>query len=537
MNFAQYLSPTRFSSLLFKSMAAGLLCALFYAASAPSAPAFNDRARARAASAIRAGNYEQAEQLYRELLQRNARDLDSRLGLGFALYKLRRHQDAFDQAARVIAIDPTSARAHALLGTVLLSVGDFRLSVEEFRTALIFNEREAMAIAGLGMVDMYESRLPSSINYLRRAISLDPNEADYYYSFAQVAARAERYREAADAYEMFLRVAPRTDEDRRARIRGMISFLRYLGSQPTLYTLSSPSRAVIPFELVNSRPVFEVRVGLSRTPLRFVLDSGAGMCVISEETARRLGLSAVARGGVARAVGGGGRFEIVYGFLSSLQIGEARVENVPVYIRQFHNTQEQVDGYIGISALSKFLTTIDYRERTMTLLRGDERAAALATPLGPGAVELPIRTTSSGFWSSEVRIEGVESPLNFILDTGASVSVVSQALFEREELSRYAQATRMRIFGAAGVAENVRVLRLPRVMFGTHGSANVTAAVLDLEPINETSGFEQMGIIGGNVLRHFRITFDFSRGMIRLEPNSAPPADNTAPALGATPNL
>jgi hypothetical protein len=48
-----------------------------------------------------------------------------------------------------------------------------------------------------------------------------------------------------------------------------------------------------------------------------------------------------------------------------------------------------------------------------------------------------------------------------------------------------------------------------------------------MEPINETSGFEQTGILGGNVLRHFRVTFDFERMVIRLEPNKkirpAPP--------------
>ena len=42
-------------------------------------------------------------------------------------------------------------------------------------------------------------------------------------------------------------------------------------------------------------------------------------------------------------------------------------------------------------------------------------------------------------------------------------------------------------------------------------------AVLDLEPVNETAGFTQSGILGGNFLRHFRIYFDFARGAMRLE--------------------
>jgi len=43
------------------------------------------------------------------------------------------------------------------------------------------------------------------------------------------------------------------------------------------------------------------------------------MSVVSEETAKKLGIKPVARGGLARAVGGGGKFEIVYGFVNSLE--------------------------------------------------------------------------------------------------------------------------------------------------------------------------------------------------------------------------
>jgi len=59
---------------------------------------------------------------------------------------------------------------------------------------------------------------------------------------------------------------------------------------------------------------------------------------------------------------------------------------------------------------------------------------------------------------------------------------------------------------------------LPRVMLGTFTRQQVNVAVLDLEPVNETSGFIQDGILGGNFLRHFRVSFDFRRGVIRLEP-------------------
>ena len=493
--------------------------------------------RARARKALREGEFEAAEKIYRELIERDLKDMPARLGLSFAQLKQRNLRDAYDNAARAIAADPLNARAHALLGSALLASGEFLLSIEEFRTAIGLDPNEALAIAGLSMINFYENRPQVALIGLRRAVEIEPDEPDYVFSYAQAAARSERYREAADSYDAFLRIAPKTDADRRARLRGLIDFLRYLGAQSDpLYGTDGPARVEVPFELVNSRPVLSVRINGSRKPLRFVIDTGSGMCVLSQESAQRLGVKPIARGGLARAVGGGGRFEIVYGFLTSLQIGEAELDRVPVYIREFHNTQEPVDGYIGLSVLSRYLATVDYGTRTLTLDRSrqlqlpEEAVTPAPAPAGSAApagrvIELPIRSTSSGFWSGAVQLDGIGRALNFIVDTGASITVVSRQLAEREDILRFEQKTRLKVFGAAGVTDDVPLLLLPRVSLGAYTHPNLAAAVLDMAPINETSGFEQTGILGGNILRFFRVTFDFGRGVVRMEmiPGYVPP--------------
>lgn len=514
---------SRAATVVAVSLAVLFVCLML---SAPvGAASAGDKARSRAERALRDGDYALAEQLFRELVTKDPRDNEARLSLSYTLLKLRRLQDAFDHAARVIAVDPLSPRAHALLGAAVLASGDFKLSVEEFRTALSLKENEALAIAGLAMVDFYENRLGSSLAGLRRAVTLEPGEPDYIFDLAQAAARTERFKEAADSYERFLAIAPHTDADRRARIRGLIEFMRYLGQQSTLYVAGGASRIAVPFETVNNRPVLDVRINGLKEPLRFVLDTGSGMSVISEETAQRLGIKPVARGGSARAVGGAGKFEIVYGFLSSIEIGEVRVENVPVYIRRFFDEGPPVDGYIGLSIINKYLATVDYGARLFSLVRQrDASPASAAPPPGPNNIDIPIRTTSSGFLSGEVQLEGIKKPLNFILDTGASISVIAEKLAASEELERFLQSSRMRIYGAAGVADDVKMLMLPSVRMGPHQREKIPAAILDLDPINETTGFAQTGIIGGNFLRQFRVTFDFQKGIVTLEPLVKPPA-------------
>lgn len=486
------------------------------ALTAQAAP--DKKTRTRAEKALRMGEYEVAAKLFREALAKDTSDTAARLGLSYTLYKLRNLVDAYDHAARVIAVEPLSARAHALLGTVVLASGDFRLSVEEFRTALSLKENEPLAIAGLAMVDFYEHRLTASVEGLRRAVAYDTTEPDFTFNLALVAARSKNYKESADAYERFLVISPIADADRRARIRGLIDFLRYLGAQNELFTLGGANRVVVPLELVDDRPIIKVRVNNSKELLRFVIDTGSGMCVLSEATANRLGLRPVARGGSSRGIGGPGRFEIVYGFMPFIEIGEARIGNVPVYIRRFYDAKP-VDGYIGLSLISQYVTTIDYGSRTFSLARprsSDNGDAPASTTSG---FEIPLRTTTSGFLSGEVQLDGVKTPLNFIIDTGATISVIAQSLLASEELSRFEKGGKIKtLYGAAGIEENVKMLQLPRMLLGTYAREKLDAAVLDLDPINETTGFIQSGIIGGNFLRHFRVIFDFQRNVVRFEP-------------------
>jgi len=499
----------------------------------------NQKTLRQAQKALRSGDFARAEMLYREILQKDDGVLEAHLGLSKTLLKQLRLRESFDHAAKVIAANPLSAEAHAVLGYTILATGDFRLSLEEFRTALNLDDGQALAVAGLAMIDFYENRTTNAVEKLRRAVAMDGDEPDYIFSLGQAAARAERYKEAADAYERFLDIAPRTDADRRARIRGLIDFLRYLGHQQSLYDVSGPERTVLTFESIDNRPIVKVRLNGAKTPLRFVLDTGSGMSVVSEETARKIGLRPVARGGMARAIGGGGRFEIVYGYLNSMDLGEMHIENVPIYIRHFYDAVTPVDGYLGIAALVRLVTAVDYGTRRMTLVRQRNPADLsslidrIATGTSPSVAarpgfEIPVRTTSSGFLSGEVTVDGVPKSMNFIIDTGATVSVISQRAAELNAFAEFIQPDRMRVFGAAGVAEDVKMALLPKVAIGSCAREKINAAVLDLDPINETAGFQQNGILGGNFLRHFRVVFDFQRGILRFEPNDAAKANSAA---------
>jgi hypothetical protein len=58
---------------------------------------------------------------------------------------------------------------------------------------------------------------------------------------------------------------------------------------------------------------------------------------------------------------------------------------------------------------------------------------------------------------------------------------------------------------------------LPRITFGRHSRTSIKAVALDLDIINEASGFEQAGILGGNFLKNYRLTFDFKNSKVVFE--------------------
>ena len=466
-----------------------------------------------AAKLARKGSLTTAEQLLRRAVDMDPSRSEAKVELAYVLVKQRRLVPAFELCFPVASAEPRNARAFAVLGATLLSGGRFAEARSVLANAIKIDRREDLAWAGLGMLDFYENRIEQSLNNLQQAVNYRPDEPDYLFALAQVAGRAELFNLSADSYARFLRVSDPNDKERRERIKGLITFLNYLGQTGRLYFPHGDEKAAVPFELEGDRPIIRIRVNDRQEELKFVLDTGSGISVMSEATAKRLKINPITHGGYARGIGGDGRFEIVYGLLRDVSIGDVRVRNVPIFLRKFHDNAQSIDGYIGLALISKFLTTIDYGSKTFSLTRKE----ADARQFGHSDFSLPLRLTSSGFLSGEVQLDGIDSPLNFIVDTGASVSVISERVAKTDQVSGHINDERMRVIGAAGVREDVPTFLLPKVTFGSHTQHDIMAVALDLDLINEASGFEQAGILGGNFLKNYRLTFDFKNSKVVFE--------------------
>ena len=468
----------------------------------------------KAAKLARSGSLPEAESLLRHAVELDPKRSDAKVELAYVLVKERRLLEAYDICLPVVEREPSNSRAFAVMGAMLLSAGRFPEATAFFANSIKLNRKEHLAWAGIGMLDFYENKIDEALGHLLTALDLKPDEPDYLFACAQAAGRAERYKEAAEKYQYFLDVTNDLDYDRRERIKGIIKFLRVLGQTGKLYTADGGDQTTVPFELEGDRPIIKLRINDRTEPLRFVLDTGSGISVISDETAKRLKIKAITKGGYAKGIGGDGKFQIVYGLLRKVAIGDVSLKNVPVFLRKFQDGNEAVDGYIGLALISKFLTTIDYGNKTFSLTK---KTADTREFQKSDALSLPLRLTSSGFLSGEVQLEGVDAILNFIVDTGASLSVISNRVAKTDGISPFVNDEKMRVIGSAGITDDVSSFLLPRITFGNHTRTSIMAVALDLDIINEASGFEQAGILGGNFLKNYRLTFDFKNSKVVFE--------------------
>ncbi|MBL8174583.1 MAG: tetratricopeptide repeat protein [Bryobacterales bacterium] len=136
------------------------------------------------------------------------------LDQGIGLLEKGRFADAAAFLTQAIEKNPKLAEAHYLLGLIRQERGDRDLALQSFRSALNLDPRHAPAQARLAEVLTYvarasESGYPEAAAACRRALALNPSDADSHFHLAWIEAALGRHGEATTHYRTALNLQPK----------------------------------------------------------------------------------------------------------------------------------------------------------------------------------------------------------------------------------------------------------------------------------------------------------------------------------------
>jgi hypothetical protein len=269
----------------------------------------------------------------------------------------------------------------------------------------------------------------------------------------------------------------------------------------------------IPFEFEFNQIVLRVRVNDS-APLRFLFDTGAGASVLSARRAATLNLQKVDS---VTATGVGGDVEGSLANGVSLAVGGVTVLNQRLVVLPIDFPfceARDIEGIIGYDFIKEFVVEINYDAHIISLFdpaayqyhaRGETLPLVIAgTPRVRMSIALP----------GKAPIEGL-----FEIDTGSDgVLTINSPFVKRHELLNALSAQQSnRDRGLGGESKRIDA-RLGHMQLGRFKIAAPLVG-FSIDTKGAMAEEDNDGPIGNEILRRFKITIDYSRQRMMLEPN------------------
>jgi len=142
-------------------------------------------------------------QLYLEKAMKYPTSVAHRVASDIALTR-RKHQVAFTEAERAIAMDPNDAESHLMMAEVLLFVGRPEEAITSAKRAMLLDPRNIAFPLGLqGQAYFCMEQFEEAATLMERALKLNPNRTGFALTLAAAYAHLGRNQEARSALEIY----------------------------------------------------------------------------------------------------------------------------------------------------------------------------------------------------------------------------------------------------------------------------------------------------------------------------------------------
>lgn len=159
-----------------------------------------------------AGNLQQAEVLYRQILQQDPHHAEAWHLLGLIARQVGREDIALLYFGKAIAIQPTNWVFHNNIGEVYRALGRLEEAAESHQQALSLNPTAGEAYNGLGSVRHAQGRLEEAMSYYQQALCLKPDSAEVYNNLGAVLRDQGKLDEAMVSFQQALQLRPNFPE-------------------------------------------------------------------------------------------------------------------------------------------------------------------------------------------------------------------------------------------------------------------------------------------------------------------------------------
>jgi tetratricopeptide (TPR) repeat protein len=431
------------------------------------------------------------------------------LGIAASAVRLAEFDLAYGKAMQLRREHPDDLQALAVYGQAAWSVGLFSEAEAAFREVLGRSSADAASRLGMARVLAARNRLSEALDNALAVITTAPREADAYYVAGSIYRRMRRLDEAIPSLTKYYSLLPERELDRRTWTQAEITFLRSFGRRVPGEIDGASLMAVhtIPIRLVEDKVIVNARVNGGEW-VEFVLDTGAEQTVISETSARRLGIAPISRT-ISAGVGEIGLRGLQNARMASLQIGSLIVRNVPCLIKTppleglpERESESLSPLPLGLSAV------IDYKRKQLLLGR--------TLDAEPHDIEIPL------WYSRLATVRGVVNtnrPATFIVDTGGEV--VSISLDTARALSPQPPGRRipLLVFGTSGWDRDAFLMPGVSLAFDALALKDSSVVVLNLRAPSVLLGYRVGGTVGHRFLSKYRVTIDLQRAILGLSAN------------------
>jgi superkiller protein 3 len=151
-----------------------------------------------------AGNYSQAETIFRQVIRINPQDVNAYNNLGNALRKQGKLEEAITNYQKAIQLDPKYAYAYNGMGNTLSDQGKLEAAITYYQKAIQLDPKYAIAYNNLGTVLYDQGKIQEAITNYRQAIQINPKYALAYLNLGIMLYKQGKLEEAITNHRIAL---------------------------------------------------------------------------------------------------------------------------------------------------------------------------------------------------------------------------------------------------------------------------------------------------------------------------------------------